>query len=40
MINGTRNATEIAAESERTDIRTLDGHESWQGVYQLLEVDL
>lgn len=23
----------------RTDLRTLDGHESWEGVYRLNEVD-
>ena len=37
MINETRNTIETAAESGRTDIRTLDGHKSWQGVYYLLE---
>lgn len=33
-------AIETAAESDRTDIRSLDGHESWQGVYYHLDVDL
>lgn len=34
------NAVTIDAETQRTDIRNLDGHESWQGVYYLLEGDI
>ena len=40
MINETRNTTETAVEKQRTDIRTLSGHESWQGGYYHLRVDL
>ena len=40
MINETRNAIETAAESGRTNIRTLNGDESWRGVYYLLEGDI
>lgn len=40
MDTNATNAATTDAETQRTDIRILDGHESWQGVYHLLEADL